>query len=105
MNAEAPQPPGGQRPRRIPGRLATLCAVAGVLIGTAAAISKAAGAISVQQTIALALPAALLIVGAVIAAIPPDAATALRHGVQAGLRLGSLLSRMRSMFRRRGDNT
>jgi hypothetical protein len=105
MNAGAPQPPGNQRPRVFRARLAAWCAVAGVLIGTTAVICKAVGAISVQQTIALALPAALLIIGAVIAAAARDTGTAQRHGLQAGFQLGSLLSRARSIFRHSGDDT
>jgi hypothetical protein len=76
---------------------------AGIILGTAAIICLVCRAIVVQQAIAMALPAALLIIGGVIWGSPPDAATGRRLGFQAGFQIGSLVSRLRSLLRRRGN--
>jgi len=76
-----------------------------VVLGTAAVICLAVGAVSVQQAVALGLPAVILIMGGLIAAAIPDPATGRRAGFQTGFRtgfrVGSLLSQWRSVFRQR----
>jgi hypothetical protein len=76
---------------------------AGIILGTAAVICLVFRAIVVQQAIAMALPAALLVIGGVIWGSPPDAATGRRFGFQTGFQVGSLVRRLRSLFRRRGN--
>lgn len=76
---------------------------AGITLGTAAVICLVFRAIVVQQAIAMALPAALLVIGGVIWGSPPDAATGRWFGFLAGFQLGSLVRRLRSLFRRRGN--
>jgi hypothetical protein len=58
-------------------------AAGGILIGITVALS-AVNAVSPQQSIALALPAALLTIGGLIRAVAPDAWTAWRRGFKAG---------------------
>jgi hypothetical protein len=55
----------------------------GILTGITVALS-AVNAVSPQQSIALALPAALLTIGGLIRAAAPDAWTAWRRGFKAG---------------------
>jgi hypothetical protein len=98
MNDQPPQHSADHARRRPRDGLAAWCAAAGVSLGIAAVLCSALGAISAQQTIALAMPGAILIVGGLIASISADAATAQRHGFDVGLRLGSVLSRWRSAF-------
>jgi len=76
---------------------------AGIILGAAAIICLSCRVIVVQQAIAMALPAALLVIVGVIWGSPPDAATGRRLGFQTGFQLGSLVSRLRSLFRRRGN--
>jgi hypothetical protein len=76
---------------------------AGIILGAAAVICLFSRAIVVQQAIAMALPAAVLVIGGVIWGSPPDAATGRRLGFYAGFQLGSLVRRLRSLFRRRGN--
>ena len=76
---------------------------AGIILGATAVICLVFHAIVVQQAIAMALPAALLVIGGVIYGSPPDAATGRRLGFQAGFQLGSLVRRLRLLFRRRGN--
>ena len=100
MDVVPPQPPEGSSPPRRRARRAAWCVSAGVILGTAAVTCLALGAVSTQQAIALGLPGALLIVGGLIAAAVPDAATSRRLGFQSGLQMGSLLDRLRSVFSR-----
>jgi hypothetical protein len=58
-------------------------AAGGILTGITVALS-AVNAVSPQQSIALALPAALLTIGGLIRAAAPDAWTAWRRGFKAG---------------------
>jgi len=76
---------------------------AGIILGSAAVICLVFRAIVVQQAIAMALPAALLVIGGAIWRSPPDAATGRRLGFLAGFQIGLLVSRLRSLFRRRGN--
>jgi hypothetical protein len=101
MHARPPQRPENHSPRRRRARRAAWCVSAGLILVTAAVTCAALGVISAQQAIALGLPGALLIVGGLIAAAAPDAATSRRLGFQTGLQTGTLLSRLRSVFRRR----
>ena len=100
MNAGPPQPDdiGPRRPR---ADRAAWAAAAGIILGINAVICLALGAISGQQAVAVALPAALLIVGGLIVVAMPDPATGQRGGFLAGLRAGSLLRRRRCVLRRR----
>jgi hypothetical protein len=52
-----------------------------------------------DQAVAMAMPAALLVTGGLVAAAIPDPATGRRLGFKAGSRAGSMLSRWRSMLR------
>jgi hypothetical protein len=99
MDAGSPQRPEGHRSRWSRDRTAGWCVTAGVILGVAAVICLALDAVSPQQGIAIGLPAVLLIVGGLIAAAVPDAATGKRLSFQAGFRMGWLLSRLRSLFR------
>ena len=95
--------PDGWWPRR-PGfvRVAWCCAVGGLLLGIANVICMVAGAIGGNQAMALAIPAAILIIGGLfVAAAPaPDPVTGRQRGFQAGLRVGSLLRKWRTVLRR-----
>jgi hypothetical protein len=77
--------------------------VAGIILGAVAVICLGFRAIAVPQAIALALPAVLLVIGGVIWGASPDLEAGRRRGFQAGFQLGSLVSRLRSVFRRRGN--
>jgi hypothetical protein len=77
--------------------------VAGIVLGVAAVICLGVRVIAIPQAIALALPAVLLVIGGVIWGAPPDAATSGRLGFLAGFQIGSLVSRLRSLFRRPGN--
>jgi len=103
MDAVPPQRSEGHSPRRRRTRRAAWCAAAGVILVTAAVTCLALDAVSAQQAIALGLPGVLLIVGGLIVAASPDPATSRQRGFQAGLQAGSLLSRLRSLFRQRRD--
>jgi hypothetical protein len=100
MDGGVPQHPEDQSPRRSRPRRAAWCVGAGVILAITAVISSATRAISVRQAIAMGLPAALLIIAGLIAAIVPDAETGRRLSFLAGFRLGSLLTRLRALFRR-----
>jgi hypothetical protein len=100
---EPPRPRDDRSPRRPAARRAAWCAAAGVFLGAVAVICLAFGAVSVQQAIAVGLPAALLIITGIVMAVLPDPATGQRTGFQAGYLAGSLLSRWRSAFRHRGN--
>jgi hypothetical protein len=103
MDAGRAQHPDGDRPRRIRAVAATWCVSAGVILAAAALICRVLRVVSAQQAMALGLPGALLIVGGLIAAAIPDAATGRSLGFQAGFRVGWLLTRLRSFFRPRRD--
>jgi hypothetical protein len=100
MNAGPPRPDdiSSRRPRAV---LAAWSAAAGVILGTSAVICLAVDAISGQQAVAMALAAALLIIGGLVVAAMPDPATGQRCGFRAGFRAGSLQRRGRGLFRRR----
>jgi hypothetical protein len=100
MNAGSSRPDGWW-PRR-PGfvRVAWWCAAGGLLLGIAIVVCVAAGAIGANQAVALAVPAALLIIGGLIVAALPDTVTARQRGFRAGLLVGSLLRRWRAALRR-----
>lgn len=98
---ERQQPDDDNRRLRQRVMVAACCQAVGALLAIAAVTCARMGLISAQQTVALALPAALLIVGGVIAASTVDAPTAERLGFRAGLHVGLLLRRLRSLFRRR----
>jgi len=100
---ERPRPPDDPSPRRPAARRAAWCAALGVILGAAAVICLALGAVSVQQAIAAGLPAALLVVTGIVIAVLPDPATGHRTGFQAGYLAGSLLSLWRSLLRHRGN--
>jgi len=100
MNAGPPQPEDIS-PRRPRAERAAWAAAAGIILGISAVICLALGAISGQQAMAMALPAALLVAGGLIGVAMPDPATGQRGGFLAGLRAGSLLRRWRCVLRRR----
>ena len=101
MDAGAPQQPDDDQSRRgHRARLAVWCQVAGAVLALATLACSLLGVISAQQAIALGLPAALLIVGGVIVTAGRDLPAACGSGFRAGLRTGTLLSRLRSWFRR-----
>jgi hypothetical protein len=88
-------------PRGPRGAQAAWC-IAGGAIGCAAVlISLAVDVLTVQQAIALGLPAALLLVAGLVIAAIPDQAAGRRAGFKAGFLAGSLLTRLRLVFRRR----
>jgi hypothetical protein len=97
MNHRPPPNPADYIARQPWYRPAAWCAAAAVILGTASVLCLALGAISVQQAIALAMPAAVFLVGGLIAAVSANTATAQRHGFEVGLRVGSALSRWRSV--------
>jgi len=99
MNAGPPQPEDIS-PRRPRAERAAWAAAAGIILGISAVICLALGAISGQQAMAMALPAALLIAGGLIVMAMPDPATGQRGGFLAGLRAGLLLRRWRRVLRR-----
>ena len=100
---ERPRRPDDPGPRRPAARRAAWCAAIGVILGAAAVICLAIGAVSVQQAIAVGLPAALLIITGIVMAVLPDPATGQRTGFEAGYLAGSLLGLWRSVFRHRGN--
>lgn len=74
-----------------------------MILGGAAVTCLGLGAVSVQQAIAMGLPAALLIVTGIVMAVLTDPATSQQTGFQAGFLAGSLLRLWRSVFRQRGN--
>jgi hypothetical protein len=101
MDAGTPGEPDDNGQQRRRARVAASCEVAGAVLALVTLTCTLLGAISAQQAIALGLPAALLIVGGLIGATVPDAAESYQRGLRAGRRVGSVLNRWRSMFRRR----
>jgi hypothetical protein len=95
-----------QRPDDFPHRqqagLAALCQASGAILALAALTCSLLSLISAQQAIAMALPAAVLIIGGLIAAPIPGHSTAGRLGFQAGLRAGTFVNLWRSLIRHRG---
>lgn len=82
-------------------RMAAWCQAVGAVLAIATVTCARLDVISTQQTVALGLPAVMLIVGGVIAASTIDTATAQRLGFRAGLHTGLLVRRVRSLFRGR----
>jgi hypothetical protein len=102
MYAGAPQQPDDDDSRqRHRGRIAVWCQIAGAVLALATLTCSLLDLISAQQAIALGLAAALLIVGGLIADAVPDLPVGYRSGFRAGLRAASVLSRLRTLFRRR----
>jgi hypothetical protein len=102
MEAGAPQQPDNDRPHRDRARLGAWCQVAGAILAVVTLTCALFGVITAMLAIALAVPAALLIVGGLILAAPGDASAGQRFGFRVGLRFGALLSQIRSIFRSRG---
>ena len=86
-------------PRRV--RLAAWSVVAGLAVGAAAMTGLFAGAIDTPQAMSMALPAGLLVIGGAITLAIPGPAASRWLGFRAGLRVGALMNRWRSAFRRR----
>src|SRR5215472_2202781 len=99
---EPPQPDddNDNRPQRQRATLAASCQAIGALLAIATVILARLNLLSTQQTVALGVPAVLLIVGGVIAASTIDTRTAEQLGFRTGLHVGMLLRRLRSLFRR-----
>ena len=81
-------------------RIAVASVVAGGVAGLAIAVTYALGDISLKQTIMLALPAAILILGGLTVAMTSDPETVERQGFRAGMKAGSLRRRWRSALGR-----
>lgn len=82
--------------------LAALWQAGGAVLALATLTCTELGLVSAQQAIAIGLPAAVLIIGNLIAASIPDPSTSSRLGLQAGLRAGTLVNLWRSLIRHRG---
>jgi hypothetical protein len=82
-------------------RLAASCQAFGAILAIATVTCARLDVISIQQTVALGLTAVFLIVGGVIAASTIDTSTAERLGFRAGLHVGMLLRKLRSVVGRR----
>ena len=85
-----------QAPRRSRPRRAAWCVGAGVILAISAVMTWPLRAVSVQQVIAIGLPAAVLIIGGLIAAVLPDSATGRPLSFRAGFLVGLLVTRLRS---------
>jgi hypothetical protein len=101
MNGGLPQRPQDETRRRSRSRRAAWFVGIGVILAIAAVICSTMDAVSVQQAIAMGVPGAVLIIGGLLAVLLPDAETGQRAGFEVGFRAGSLLTRLRSPFRRR----
>jgi hypothetical protein len=99
MAAGPPERPEREHPRWPRARIASWCVSAGIILGAAALLCRALGAVSTQQAIAIGLPGVLLLVGGLIAAAIPDPETGRRMSFEAGFQMGWLLTRLRSLFR------
>jgi hypothetical protein len=99
MDAGPPERPEAHHPRWPRARTAAWSVSAGIILGAAALLCRALGAVSSQQAIAIGLPGALLIIGGLIAAAVPDPETGRRMSFEAGFQMGWLLTRLRSLFR------
>ena len=95
---EPTQPDDDSRGQRQRATVAAWCQAAGALLAIATVTLGWLAMLSAQQTIALSLPAVLLIVGGVIAASTVDRATAEQLGFRTGLHVGKLLRWLRSLF-------
>jgi hypothetical protein len=100
MVAGDPQQPDDHRRQRQHARVAAWCQAVGAVLAIATLTCSLLDVISAQQAIALGLPAALFIIGGLIAAASVDPSTAEQLGIRAGLRVGTLLRLFRSAFRR-----
>jgi hypothetical protein len=99
MNVGAPKQRDDDESRqRQMARLAVWCQAAGTVLALATLTGSWLDMISAQQAIALGLSAALLIIGGLIATAVPDMSVDFESGFRAGLRTGSVLSRLRSLF-------
>jgi hypothetical protein len=103
VGAEPPQRVDGPGHDRRNARRALWIASAGIAAGLATAIVSALGDISVKVTIILAVPIAILTIGAAILAVASDPDRAERQGFGAGVRVGSMRNRLRSLFGRGGQ--
>lgn len=107
MAAGEPQKPDDHdddgRQRQL-ARLAAWSQLIGAMLAIATLVLARLGDISAQQAVALGLPAAVLVIGGLIIAAAVDPSDGERHGFQAGLHVGTLLRRLRSLFRRRRDS-
>ena len=79
-------------------RLADWCQSVGAVLAVATITCVLLDVASVQQAVAFGLPSVVLIAAGLITAAVPDAATARRHGFDAGWQVGALLSFCRSLF-------
>ncbi len=102
MDAEPPQRPVDGRLRRPRTRRALWFAAAGVVPGLAATMCSTLCVLSFPQTLALALPAAVLVVGGLAAAAAAEAGEG--HLFRAGFKVGWLLTWWRSVGCRQGGN-
>jgi hypothetical protein len=98
MNLRPPQRLEGRNLHRPRAWQAMWCLSAGVILARAAVVCLGRDVVSAQQAIALALPGALLIVGGLIPAAAPGAATGRQFAFEAGFRMGWCLGRL--CFRR-----
>lgn len=98
---EPQQPDDDNRTQRKRARLAALSQVIGAVLAIVTLTCTLLNVISAQQAVAAGLPAALLIVGGLIAAAAVDPSSTERRAFQAGLRVGKLLRRLRASLRRR----
>lgn len=101
MAAGEPQQPdednGAQRQR---ARLAAWCQFIGAGLAIATLISSLFNVISAQQAVAIGLPAALLIVGGLIATATLEESDSGQFGFRTGLHVGRLMRALRDVFRR-----
>lgn len=98
---EPQQPDDDNRTQRRRARLAAWCQDIGAVVAIVTLTCTLLNVISAQQALALGLPAMLLIIGGLIAAAAIDPSISGRRGFRAGLRVGGLLRRLRSLCRRR----
>jgi hypothetical protein len=103
VDAEPPRQVDGRGRDGRNARRALWIASAGIVAGLATAIVSALGDISVKVTIILAVPIAILTIGAAITAVASDPERAERQGFGAGVRVGSMRNRLRSLFGRGGQ--
>lgn len=101
MAAGEPRQPDDNRTQRQRARLAAWSQVIGAVLAIVTLTCTLLNVISAQQAIALGLPAILLIIGGLITTATIDPSTSGQRGLQAGLRVGRLLRRLRSSFCRR----
>jgi hypothetical protein len=97
---QAPRPRGGRRRKR----RAAACAGAGAVLGITAAVCAGLRAVSAQQAIAIAVPAATLLVAGLAVLALPDREAGRRRGAEAGFLAGSLLSLCKPCTKERGNS-